>query len=229
MVMGVHKDISDFAQYNRQYVSLGNNCLTAWYLKESGRRHASFPFDWVFSSPEIVVDCISDGFRKYLDRSLMHRSNDYGAGHREYHRNMFNHRSPLASRANYESYFRAVARFVHQWRNIPTTYIMNIPDPDADFPRYNAQYSNGVHPAHDYPNHILRLIDMFNDDYSQVILIHQSIGDRSATFKEITPQLGEIRMQTVGTYTGKGFNNKADDDMMMDIMSALPKPRSEIT
>ena len=41
------------------FVSIGENCSSAWYLKQVGLKRASYPFDWAFSSPDIILDCIN--------------------------------------------------------------------------------------------------------------------------------------------------------------------------
>jgi hypothetical protein len=94
-------------------ISLGQNCSTAWYLKQVGLKTASHPFDWIFSSNEIVMACIEDRFETYLDRSHIEPSADgHSAGHSRYHANMFNHRNPLASADDYAYYERCCKRFL---------------------------------------------------------------------------------------------------------------------
>ncbi|CAE7746818.1 MMK1 [Symbiodinium sp. CCMP2456] len=48
-------------------ISLGSNCLTAMWLQHNGWRKSAMPFDWVFSSPAMVRDCLHDDFRSFLD------------------------------------------------------------------------------------------------------------------------------------------------------------------
>lgn len=92
------------------FVSLGQNCSTAWYLKASGKRSCSTPFDWIFSSPQIVEDCIRGDFRDFLDPRFVVPVDETCAGHTRYHRRLFNHRNPLVG-ANHAYYERCVARF----------------------------------------------------------------------------------------------------------------------
>ncbi|MBT9486710.1 MAG: hypothetical protein IV093_04290 [Rubrivivax sp.] len=54
----------------RHYVSLGTHCFTASLLRRWGLRNWAGPFDWLFSSVEMVTHCIEDDFATFLDRSL---------------------------------------------------------------------------------------------------------------------------------------------------------------
>lgn len=91
-------------------ISFGENCNTSSYLKKTSNKNASYPFDWIFSSPEIILHAIKDGFKLFLDKDQIFQINKKRAGHRFYHSRMFNHRSPLKSDANYNYYVRAINR-----------------------------------------------------------------------------------------------------------------------
>lgn len=96
-----------------EHISLGHNCSTSWYLKQCGLKKATYPFDWVFTSCELITDCLKDRFNKYLDISnVVNIENSNGAGHRLYHKQLFNHKSPAASVEDYKYYQRAVERFL---------------------------------------------------------------------------------------------------------------------
>lgn len=52
-----------------RYISIGPWCTTAEALKEAHLRDASYPFDWLFSCPYIVADCIENNFNRFLDKT----------------------------------------------------------------------------------------------------------------------------------------------------------------
>lgn len=54
-----------------EFVSIGPYCDTTEILKLFGLRNKSYPFDWIFSSLEIVYLCISDRFQTFLDRKYL--------------------------------------------------------------------------------------------------------------------------------------------------------------
>jgi hypothetical protein len=49
------------------YVSLGYRCSTAGILKRLGKKHESYPFDWMISRLPIVQHCIETRFRYFID------------------------------------------------------------------------------------------------------------------------------------------------------------------
>ncbi|QJU41325.1 DUF1796 family putative cysteine peptidase [Serratia marcescens] len=86
-------------------ISLGNHCLTATILKKYGLKKHSYPFDWIFSSPEMVINCIEDDFSTLLKK--------------EYHTSITNHRKnkdfePGASHSLYEAKYNLNELFTHR-------------------------------------------------------------------------------------------------------------------
>lgn len=104
--------ISDWEDF--EIISLGGNCASSWYIKQSGKKIASYPFDWIFSSPSIIEDCIRNNFERYLDKDyyIDSRHAKRVCGHSYYHSSMFNHRDPRASVADHQYYERACRRFM---------------------------------------------------------------------------------------------------------------------
>lgn len=94
-------------------ISLGQNCTSAWYLKQVGLKKESYPFDWLISSASVLESCLDDSFATFMDKNHMF-SFDKGkrAGHKIYHEQLFNHRNPLEKQADYEYYERCVSRFL---------------------------------------------------------------------------------------------------------------------
>lgn len=105
-------------------ISLGSHCYTSALIKALGLKRQSFPFDWLFSSPELVLDCLRDRFERFLD-PVHHRTSPIEdraephinlADHGYYAdtlgvRYVFNHRDPnVEEHAAY--YRRAVDRFL---------------------------------------------------------------------------------------------------------------------
>lgn len=50
-------------------ISLGENCNSSWYIKETDNKKASYPFDWIFSSPEIIIHAVKDDFKSFLNKA----------------------------------------------------------------------------------------------------------------------------------------------------------------
>ncbi len=94
-----------------EFCSFGPFCHTAMLLKNKKVKHCSYPFDWVFSSPDMIKRCISDNFSTFMNKSrYIHRLRNK-CGHLDYHPNMFNHKNPLKNEKDYAYYERCVGRF----------------------------------------------------------------------------------------------------------------------
>lgn len=131
-------------------IGLGMRCVTAQLLRDMGLRTRSYPFDWIFSSPEVVVHCIEDNFATILDRneyeaidSAPQRTNLARCDHRTYRdvfgiRDMFNHHNPLLAN-DYEYLVRCVQRFKNDiMQNNATLFVVvedNHPDAEAAYNR----------------------------------------------------------------------------------------------
>lgn len=106
----------------KHVVSLGSICLTARFLEGQGVRAYKGPFDWLYTSPRMVRHCLTDDFRKYLDkRQYVFDKFDKkrGTGHKLYNRMQLGQRERMwphhnLHRADGEdaaSFKRAVERF----------------------------------------------------------------------------------------------------------------------
>jgi len=100
-------------------VSLGSFCLPSLIFRDNGLRRYSLPFDWIFSTPQMVRDCLADDFAVFLDRrhyrSVSHQSRDPAAEHELYRERyglpaLFAHRDPTQE-PDYLYFTRCVARF----------------------------------------------------------------------------------------------------------------------
>lgn len=94
--------------------SLGSLCHSSQLLKRNEIKICSYPFDWVFSGLEMIMHCLEDDFRVFLDKSyyvdIQNRWNNNQCGHKYYHLNLFNHFDPRNEK-DYNYYIRCVDRF----------------------------------------------------------------------------------------------------------------------
>jgi len=94
-------------------LSLGSRCVVARLLRDLHLRRFAGPFDWVYSCPQMVRDCLKNDFCKFLDPNLI-VAKGHAWTHREYslllHRDVvFPHHEPrIKDRAFFK---RSVARF----------------------------------------------------------------------------------------------------------------------
>lgn len=104
------KNIKWFKEIN--YIcSLGSLCHTVSWMKQMKLKKCSYPFDWIFSDPEMIIDCLNDDFEKFLDRSLHIASSDKDkSGHKIYGKYIFKHHCILEEE-HYQYFVRCVNRF----------------------------------------------------------------------------------------------------------------------
>ena len=106
----------------RHVVSLGSHCYTSYLLKRSGLKSFSTPFDWIFSSPDMIRHCLDDDFRTFLDKGFFepiaqgqrHSTVNGVCEHGFYRDNfgvhsVFNHHDPSQEK-DFSYFSRAVAR-----------------------------------------------------------------------------------------------------------------------
>lgn len=106
-----------------EFISIGSKCITAMNLKQTGHRHAAYPFDWLFCSLAMVQHCIETNFVYFLDRKHIVRVSEDSSDHLYYQdylplgtRNtvaIFNHHN-LCDDAQYQTFSRRCARFMQR-------------------------------------------------------------------------------------------------------------------
>ena len=105
------------------HISLGAHCQMAHVLKTLSLRTWSGPFDWIFTMPGMVRDCLADDFSDLLDRTqfetipLVERRGEgiWRGRHRLYRERygldcVFNHHDPAADEADYRFLAEGVRR-----------------------------------------------------------------------------------------------------------------------
>ena len=91
--------------------SLGTLCSSSQLCKDTGLKQESYPFDWIFSNPDIIVDIIKDNFTNFLNKELYINSTINKCGHALYGDNIFNHHNPKDNDEHYSYFTRCVERF----------------------------------------------------------------------------------------------------------------------
>ena len=95
------------------YCSLGELCHTAEILKKSNRKICSYPFDWIYTTPKMVLTCLKDNFDSLLDKNQFVDPPivcPNKCGHKIFHEDLFNHRDPR-TQEDYDYYLRCADRF----------------------------------------------------------------------------------------------------------------------
>lgn len=210
---------------NCEKIGLGQNCNASWYLKATGNKRASYPFDWIFSTPEIILDMLDDDFEAFLDRS-QYISHGLDAGHERYHETFFGHRNPANSASDHEFFRRCVAR----WRAIMKTkkpiaflsVILNESDK-------RKRWKEGFYKQFKMP------VDQTLSDYDQVIHRIQSTNPncKFLFIEQYTEEPFELsvieqnenafwlKFCAIDLNTGVQYLHEVDDEVMKTIVGGL--------
>ena len=92
-------------------ISLGFTCHTAFFLKTNNLKFCSYPYDWIFTNYNTILDTLNDNFNKFLDKIYYIKiENERRCGHKIYGKSFFNHKNPLNDE-DYDYYKRCIERF----------------------------------------------------------------------------------------------------------------------
>jgi hypothetical protein len=116
-------------------VSIGTHCYTASLLHRMNLRAEAGPFDWLFSTPEMIADCLEDDCDRLLDAKYHkrippeRRANpkvqwcDHTYYHDKYQRpDIFNHHD-ITEPEVYLTFKRRVSRFL-EWKREGALFVM---------------------------------------------------------------------------------------------------------
>jgi len=219
-----------FAQVEHQtvsFVSLGQNCSSSWYLKQLGLKQASYPFDWIFSSPEIIMDCIGDNFTKFLDKNLIvENQGGLSAGHKTYHTNMFNHRNPLRNQEDFDYYQRCCNRFLTDIKSTaPKIYLMTL----INEPEKRQMWAKGFTEAFKMPRKqklsefqdFIRYFKTCDPHAKFIIVDHYTEQEQSVAAEIVSDDIFLLRFCAGGTSDGVLYQDALDDFCFKLILSGL--------
>lgn len=95
--------------------SLGRLCYSSQFCKDALIKRESYPFDWIFSTPRLIIDVLKDDFSKFLDKRYFISRRSDRCGHSFYNSmmpvDMFFHHNPLTNEEHYNYFTRCVSRF----------------------------------------------------------------------------------------------------------------------
>lgn len=204
------------------FVSLGQNCNASWYLKDTGRKKASYPFDWIFTSPEIIIHILKDDFQSLTDPSLLVPLG-MDAGHKKYHAFLFGHRNPASSRADLEFLHRCIDRWhalVGSDRSVVfLTIVLNESDKRKRF-RDGFKHDFNL-PANQVASDFKPMMDLILSKHanSRFVFIEQytdSIPELKLV--EHRDRMAWIRFASKGSNTGVRYLNSLDDSLLKTLL-----------
>lgn len=98
--------------------SLGMLCQSSQLCKSTKLKLESYPFDWIFSNPENIINILEDDFSSFLNKELYVSVNSSQCRHTLYDHvkyghmlYTFNHHNPKDNNDHYNYFTRCVERF----------------------------------------------------------------------------------------------------------------------
>jgi hypothetical protein len=195
-------------------ISLGQNCKTSWYLKQLGLKTESNPFDWIFSSPQIINHCISDEFATFLNKeNIITYSGKGYMGHSAYHSQMFNHKNLMD---DYSYYQRCTARFMSLLSSSENNlFVMSLINESEKRPDWANGFQYGYKmPVHQGANSLTPLLDQIRKrNYNSKFLIidYKTEASSEINFFKVNDSVFHINFSALGSSNGVNFTNNYDD------------------
>ncbi len=98
----------------QHFISLGTLCHPARMLQRIHVKNVSYPFDWMFTDENVIIDILNDDFNKFMDKSyygdVKNKFSERTCGHSLYHEDFFFHKNPR-NEDDYLYYQRCINRF----------------------------------------------------------------------------------------------------------------------
>lgn len=216
-------------EVDHELISLGQNCTTSWYIKDTGQKKASYPFDWIFTSAEILTDILEDDFQKLLDPNLI-IPRGYRAGHKFYHSFQYGHRNPASSKSDLEYYHRCIDRWNKMMtENRPVVLIYTVLNERDKRPDYTNGFSQQIaHPEIQKPEHFQDLVALIKSKNSnaKLLFVEQNTEQNfKLEIQEKTDDVCWLRFDSLGSNTGVKYPNSLDDQVMKSVYSSVGQSR----
>lgn len=204
--------------------SLGSWCLPAVYIREQHLQRCSYPFDFILSAPEMIVDCLKDDFALFLDKSKYELCKDASTNHTIYGKfshsllldktrplnNTFRHHN-MTTDKDYNSFIRKVDRFRKLLTNTePKLFIL--------FSQHEIFTANQIQELND-------VLKTKTTNY-QIVFVTILEGDRIYHTIEENDNINNIKIITLYTnYKQRGWLSTPNDLYLNEILGMYYKFR----
>jgi hypothetical protein len=194
--------------------SLGVLCHASQLLKRNNIKYESYPFDWIFSNENMIIDCLNDNFEKFLNRDYYisvinndtNQINFDKCGHSVYHPMLFNHHNPK-NIIDYNYFIRCVVRFNKMIKNdelkLFVMFHPNINDTNTfnknDIEKFNEQFMK------------------HSKKYVILVIMHSLSTSRDYRF-EIKDNIHYLELRTISRSNGVAFIDEEDNKYLDKII-----------
>jgi len=184
---------------------------SSYFMKQTKLKMASYPFDWIFSNINMIIDCIENNFDKFLDKKYYKKiKNSPACSHLIYGKSMFQHYNPLIIQ-NYEYYIRCVNRFRELLLNPHNKLFIMIKVNNINNDNFDDEILN-----------IYKLDEIFNKNTKnyKIIYINHFFDKNpvSHEIKKLNNNIDLINLFTLSKSNGKKFINDIDNKFLEKII-----------
>jgi len=188
--------------------SLGQVCQSSRILKDNYWKKCSYPFDWVLSNPKIILHCLEDDFKIFLDKSYYISYNRFTSGHSYYNKNLWCHHNPLMFEKDYNYYIRCVDRFKRLLQN-------------EDHKLFVMSFVNMDEIPENLKNDIINFNDKFSTytkNYKLLIILHLQNKEKQQSLFTHHDNIDFLELHTLSKSDGVIFQDKSDNIYLSDLM-----------
>ena len=106
------RKLQEFSEGREIFIPIGDCCLGAQFISDSGGRKFALPFDWLFIEPKQIKKIIKDDFQNFINpENLQSQYPRRQCGHTLYRNtNFFNHHDP-SREPDRSAFLRRIERF----------------------------------------------------------------------------------------------------------------------
>ena len=224
--ISIQNEISEWkGKQENRLVSLGQNCNSSWYLKETGNKEASYPFDWIFSSQKIVVDAINDRFESFIDKKNIISLGEK-AGNKLYHNSLFNHRNPINSDEDYSYYKRTIERFLDLIDGEDSiVFVITVVNEFKKRKGWHDGFIDSMVPAFpqnlDSFSELIALMKSINKNVKFLFIEQYTESDLELEIRNKTDDIFWVKYNSAQSNTGVHYLDTLDDTIMKIVYSGL--------
>ena len=212
---------------NRELVGLGQNCNASWYIKSSGNKRASYPFDWLFTTPNILLDILDDNFQAFTNKELL-IPHGLDAGHERYHETLFGHRNPASNSSDRDYFQRCIVRWNELMKSQKPILFLTIVLNESD---KRKRWKDGFTKKFEMPENqqlhdfdaLTERLQGINPNCKFLFIEQYTESNFELTTKEKVASAFWIRFSSIDKNTGVQYLHSVDDEVMKSLLNGLTK------
>ncbi len=213
----------------QHFISLGTLCHPARMMQRIHVKNVSYPFDWMFSDENVIIDILNDDFNKFMDKSyygdVKNKFSERTCGHSLYHEDFFFHKNPR-NEDDYLYYQRCINRFKGMLRDPgEKLFIMMYAPGSTKHPMDVYKLFNEEYQTETILNN-LRLRGMklnntlmnFTNNYKLLIVMNFGNNEKQSFQMVHHGNIHYLTLNTLSESTGVTFKDNADNLFFSGIM-----------